>query len=145
MRGVIGDLAALKPRVTDLQVSADGELVSVPSSSRVLAESSLVELPRAARAVVLRYRVQNASSRSLPGPPGRALVLLPPISTMPPGASLPVVVEVRGGTVLNLLCPGLDRGHQLCGHDSGAAWYSDQLPAGRTAVVAQVDLPPPGA
>src|SRR4029079_15482653 len=106
-----------------LQVSADGELVSVPEKSRVVTAASMLQLPRATQTLVLRYRVETRSWRSLPGPPGRALVVMPPISTLPANAAPPVVIEVTGGTVHNLLCPALDRKHQLCGHADGATWY----------------------
>jgi hypothetical protein len=145
LRGAAGEVAALHPKVNELQVSADGELASVPQKSRVVTAASQLALPRAAQTLVLRYRVDNASVRSLPGPPGRALLVLPPISALSGGASLPVVVEVSGGTIRNLLCPALDQQHQLCGHQDGATWHTTELESGRTAVIAQVDLPAPGA
>ncbi len=52
---------------------------------------------------------------------------------------------MSGGTIRNLLCPALDRQHQLCGHSDGPTWHTDELESWRTAVLAQVDLPAPGA
>ena len=48
------------------------------------------------------------------------------------------------GTIRNLVCPDLAVAEQLCGRQQGSLWTTPSIPLGRSVVVAQVDLPPPG-
>ena len=93
----------------------------------------------------MRYRVEGSTDRSQPAPVGRALVLLPRHPLRPRCRRPSVVVEVIGGTVRNLVCPDLPVSDQLCGRQRGAVWSTTPLPLSRASVVAQMDLPQPGA
>jgi hypothetical protein len=74
------------------------------------------------------------------------LILLPPVTRPDPALGDPaVVVEVIGGTVRNLVCPDLPVSDQLCGRQRGTVWSTTTLPLSRSSVVAQMDLPQPGA
>ena len=97
-------------------------------------------LPNAPLAVELRYRLLGAATVSTPSTPGRALVLLPPIAADDRLKKLPVVVEVTGTGVRNLVCPGLPADDQLCGRASSSGWRTVALPPRATAVLAQLDL-----
>ena len=65
---------------------------------------------------------------SIRSTPGRALVLLPPIAADDSLKKLPVIIEVGGAGVRNLLCPGLASDDQLCGRQDGHR-VEDHLPA----------------
>ena len=141
---VTGVSEAARPdavRITDLRVTGDG--VAVDTGSASLARGGRLLLPKAPRAVELRYRLVGVVMVSRPSTPGRALVLLPPITTGDDLRRLPVVVEVRGALVRNLVCPGLAAGDQLCGRQEGERWKTVPLGSGSTAVLAQLDLPTP--
>ncbi len=127
--------------IADLQVTADQAVVD--TGFRGLTRAQTVELPSGTRFVVMRYRLTGATVRSLPSTPGRALTVLPPITSPATLGSMPFVVEVSGVEVSNLLCPGLSPEDQLCGRNWSKGWYSVPQPAGRTAVLAQLVLPDP--
>lgn len=130
-----------KVRVVELQVSADGSVVSTGPTG--LTRSTRLALPEGTHTVEMRYRVQGAAVRSIPSTPGRALVLLPPISTGSELRDLPAVVEVQRGEVRNMQCPGLPAGEQLCGRASEGRWYAVKRVPADTALLAQLDLPDP--
>ncbi|MEO5981818.1 MAG: hypothetical protein ABIQ13_05830 [Pedococcus sp.] len=139
---VTGVSATARPkevRITDLRVTADG--APVDTSTLSLARGGRLPLSNAVRAVELRYRLVGVVMVSRPSTAGRALVLLPPISAGAHLRSLPVVVEVRGTRVRNLVCPGLAARDQLCGRQDGEQWRTVPLESGATAVLAQLDLP----
>ena len=129
--------------ITDLQVQADDAIVDI--GVRSLTKARTVELPAQTDTVVMRYRLTGATVRSVPSTPGRALAVLPPITTAATLGSVPFVIEVSGAQVTNVLCPGLPTAAQLCGRTWARGWYlAPQLP-GRTAVLAQLTLPDPGS
>lgn len=127
--------------IADLQVQADGAVVD--TGRRNLTTGQTVQLPDAASTLRMRYRLTGSTVRSVPSTPGRALTVLPPITSPATLGSLPVVVEVSGAQVTNVLCPGLGTNLQLCGRSWSQGWYSPPQRAGRTAVLAQLDLPDP--
>ena len=93
----------------------------------------------------MRYRLEGGAERSQPAPVGRALVLLPPVTAAEASLSgLPVVVEVVGGNIRNLVCPDLDARRAALRPPAGLPVDDPGIPLGRSVVVAQVDLPPPG-
>jgi hypothetical protein len=142
-----GALAGLRPRIVDLQVSVDGAVTQVPGGGVITAPQRLA-LPPSARSVTMRYRVLGSVARSVPATPGRALVLLSPLSAGGLAPTLPVVVDVDGSTageVLNLVCPDLEERAQVCGLAAGSHRYTPALTAGKATVVAQLNLPGPGA
>lgn len=140
-KGVL-DGSLPRPVVSGLQVAADGAVVPVEVAA--IADGTTLDLPAGATSVEMRYVMRDATMRSTPSTPGRALVLVPPLSRGDGVTGLPVVVEVDHTTVRNLLCPGLPASRQLCGRQASDRWYTTPLAAGSTAVVAQVDLPAPG-
>lgn len=133
------------PQVTGFQAEADGAVVTDAPASPLPEGGDWLELPAAATDIVMRYRLEGGVSRSQPAPVGRALLVLPPITAASLELGpLPVVVEVVGTQVRNLVCPDLPVAEQLCGRQQGQVWTTTALPLGRSVVVAQVDLPAPG-
>jgi hypothetical protein len=136
-KGVVAGALPTGTRITALEVLSDGhrlpQQAAISTGGRVL-------LPNAPLSVELRYRLEGAATVSTPSTPGRALVLLPPIAVDDSLKRLPVVVEVSGAGVRNLVCPGLDADDQLCGRKAGSGWRTTFLPLHATAVLAQLDL-----
>lgn len=135
-------LAGIHPAVVSLQAAAGGT-GTVPTGFTGFLAPTTLTFTSPTTSVTLRYRLEDASRRSQPAPPGRVLIALPPIASESLGR-LPVVVQVSGAGVRNLVCPLLSPGEQLCGRASGALWSTIAMPAARARVVAQVDLPAPG-
>jgi hypothetical protein len=141
-----GGAAGANPTITGFQAQAGGLVVTDSPASPLPAAGERIELPAPATDITMRYRVEGSTDRSQPAPVGRVLVLLPPITRSDPAVGdPPVVVEVIGGTVRNLVCPDLPVSDQLCGRQRGAVWSTTPLPLSRASVVAQMDLPQPGA
>jgi hypothetical protein len=139
-------VAAASPSIVGFQAQAGGQVVTDTLASPVPESGDRLELPAPAADITMRYRLEGGAERSQPAPVGRALVLLPPVTAAEPAlAGLPVVVEVIGGNVRNLVCPELDAPDQLCGRQQGSRWSTASIPLGRSLVVAQIDLPAPGA
>ena len=140
-KGVAAKSLPTHIEVTDLQVQADDAIVDI--GVRSLTKARTVELPAATGTVVMRYRLTGATVRSVPSTPGRALAVLPPITTAATLGSTPFVIEVSGAQVTNVLCPGLPTAAQLCGRTWTRGWYLAPQRPGRTAVLAQFTLPDP--
>lgn len=139
-------VAAAVPSITGFQAQAGGQVVTDILASPVPELGDRLALPAPATDITMRYRLEGGAERSQPAPVGRALVLLPPVTADEPAlAGLPVVVEVLGGNIRNLVCPELDAPDQLCGRQQGTLWSTAAIPLGRSVVVAQIDLPAPGA
>lgn len=138
MKGVVSGARPPDVRIADLEVYSDGHLLPRPTDS--VDTGGRVLLPNAPLAVELRYRLVGAATVSRPSTPGRALVLLPPISADDSLSRLPVVVEVKGPGVRNLTCPGLATDDQLCGRRTRTGWRTTTLQPAATAVLAQLDL-----
>jgi hypothetical protein len=141
-KGVVARALPSDVAIVDLQVKADTAVLDI--GERVLARARTVELPGPTSTVVMRYRLTGATVRSIPSTPGRALSVLPPITSPATLGSMPFVIEVSGDRVTNLLCPALPTAAQLCGRTWTQGWYLGPQPAGRTAVLAQLNLPEPG-
>ena len=138
--------AGANPAVTDFQAQAGGLVVTDAPTSPLPVDGERIELPAPATDITMRYRLEGGADRSQPAPVGRVLLLLPPVTRSDPALGDPaVVVEVVGGTVRNLVCPDLPVTDQLCGRQRGAIWSTTSLPLSRSSVVAQMDLPQPGA
>ena len=137
-KGLVTGALPRATRITGLEVRADGH--RLPQQSGSLSTGGRVLLPNAPLSVELRYRLAGAAILSTPSTPGRALVLLPPIADDDSLSKLPVVIEVSGKGVRNLVCPGLAADAQLCGRHASSAWRTVFLPLGATAVLAQLDL-----
>ncbi|MGH3346713.1 MAG: hypothetical protein ACRDO4_07005 [Nocardioides sp.] len=125
------------PRLEDVQLSADGEPVKVPTTIEV---TTVVVLDRPATLIELRYRVVGATARSKPATPGRATLSLRP-ALAPTLHNVRAVVAVRGTKVHNLVCVDLRSRAQLCGIKHRDGWRTRRLPIASAAVVALVDLP----
>ncbi len=138
VKGAVAGALPPGPRITDLEVLADGN--PLPEQADSLSAGGRVLLPDAPLAVELRYRLVGAATVSTPSAPGRALALLPPIAADDSLSTLPVVVEVDGPGVRNLVCPGLTTDDQLCGREGLSGWRTVSLPPRVTAVLAQLDL-----
>lgn len=140
-KGVAAKSRPTHIEVTDLQVQADDAVVDI--GARSLTKARTVELPAGTGTVVMRYRLTGATIRSVPSTPGRALAVLPPITSAATLGSTPFVIEVSGAQVTNVLCPGLPTAAQLCGRTWARGWYLAPQRPGRTAVLAQLTLPDP--
>ncbi len=138
----ISGLQDLQPVLHQIQATADGQVVAVPSADAIDRPVD-VTLAQPATAIALRYRLGGAVHRSQPAPPGRALIALASAMTQPAGP--PVVVEVSGARVHNMQCPLLPVNQQLCGREDGQSWATPPVPSGQAVVLVQVDLPTPGA
>ena len=138
VKGAVAGALPQGTRITELEVLADGN--RLPEQAGSLSTGGRVLLPNAPLVVELRYRLSGATTVSSPSAPGRALALLPPIAADDRLSSLPVVVEVDGPGVRNLVCPGLATYDQLCGRQGPSGWRTVILPPRVTAVLAQVDL-----
>jgi hypothetical protein len=142
-KGVAAKSRPTHVEVTDLQIQADDAIVDI--GARGLTKARRVELPAETGTVVMRYRLTGGTVRSVPSTPGRALAVLPPITTAATLGSIPFVIEVSGAQVTNVLCPGLPTAAQLCGRTWTRGWYLPPQRPGRTAVLAQLTLPDPGS
>ena len=138
--GVVGNVQPKGATIAGLEVFADGHLL--PQQAGSLATGGRLLLPNAPLRVELRYRLVGAAVRSTPSHPGRALVLLPPITSDDSLSKLPEVVEISGPRVRNLVCPALPPTDQLCGRRTSTGWRTVPLPSRATAVLAQLDLSP---
>ena len=138
-------VAAAVPTISGFQAESGGQVVTDTLAVPLPAGGDRLELPDPSTDITMRYRLEGGAERSQPAPVGRALVLLPPVTAAEASLSgLPVVVEVVGGNIRNLVCPDLAVAEQLCGRQQGSRWTTPSIPLGRSVVVAQVDLPPPG-
>ncbi|HEU4332823.1 MAG TPA: hypothetical protein VFR40_17065 [Lapillicoccus sp.] len=138
-------MAGVTPSLSGFQADAGGLVVSDTPVAPLTSVGDRLELPAPASEITMRYRLTGASSRSQPAPAGRVLVVLPPLTQPDPGVGdPPVVVEVSGGTVRNLVCSDLAATDQLCGRQQGRVWSTTTLSLSRSTVVAQLDLPDPG-
>ncbi len=135
----IPGLVGAQPAVAGLRMTADGAPVILPVGEPTT--SGRVALAYPATAISLRYRLEGAIARVSPSPVGRVLLAISPIAAKGRG-QLPVVVQVIGPGVRNLVCPRLSTGAQLCGREQGSVWSTPAMPADLSLVVAQVDLPP---
>lgn len=137
-KGVVTGALPRATRITGLEVLADGH--RLPQQAGSLSTGGRVLLPNAPLSVELRYQLVGAATVSTPSTPGRALVLLPPIADDDSLSRLPVVVEVGGKGVRNLVCPGLAVDDQLCGRQGSGGWRTVFLAPRATAGLAQLDL-----
>jgi hypothetical protein len=139
-------VASAAPTISGFQAQAGGQVVTDTLASPLPNTGDQLDLPAPSSDITMRYRLEGGAERSQPAPVGRALVVLPPVTAARPAlAGLPVVVEVVGGNIRNLVCPELDARDQLCGRQRGSLWSTAAIPLGRSVVVAQMDLPAPGA
>lgn len=129
-----------EPQVTQLQVEINGQPVALPRTSLVQIPMR-IELDEPTAEVALRYRLVAAAVRSSPAPAGRVLVRLAPLVS----DASPVLVDLVGEGVRNLVCTDLPPKDQVCGSQRGSVWTAGPLPAEKAAVVAQLDLPDPGS
>lgn len=143
--GTTPETSGAKPTITGFQAQAGDLVVTDTPASPLPAAGDRIDLPLPATEIVMRYRLEGGAIRSQPAPVGRALVMMPPITAADPAlGDLPVVVQVVGGNIRNVVCPALDVGDQLCGRQNGQRWTTTVLPLSRASVVAQIDLPQPG-
>jgi hypothetical protein len=131
-----------KPVASQVQVSADDQLVMVPGS-RVTQRIDLA-LTTPARRIELRYRLSGITVRSTPSQAGRALTAISPLVEGVPKTSR-VAMLVRGSTVLNIECPIIRRlRDQACSTGQPPNLRVNRsLPWSGAVIVVQFDLPMP--
>lgn len=135
-------LEGVKPVIVGLQAAAGDAPAPAPWTGPVRSAVTL-PLPTAVTKIDLRYRLEAATVRSQPSTLGRGLAALPPIAAVGLG-SVPVVIEVVGSGVRNIVCPQLQAEDQLCGRHTGQVWTTTALTARQSSVIAQLDLAQPG-
>jgi hypothetical protein len=127
-------LAGAEPLRTDVQVVVRGEdPVTVPD----VGPERTVPLPAATTAVEVRYHLEGATVRTVPGPPGRALGVVAPLTDVP---GLVAGFELSGDPVRTLTCPALPASELFCGTDQGGTLAVAPQPAASALVLAQLDL-----
>jgi hypothetical protein len=141
---LLGDVATLRPQVSDIQVELDGQVArAVPAG-----EGTWVAVPpqggRFTKAR-LRYSMSEAVARSTPSLPGRALVVVTPLTgseTLRDG--LPLSVRFSSPVIQGVSCPTAPLTDSLCATRDGDTWTA-RLPSSATSaiVLAQVNLNPP--
>lgn len=131
--------ADLDPLAAQVQVSADGQVVSLPDGQ--ISDRTRVDVARTRR-FDLRYSLSDVTVRSIPSSAGRALAVLAPLTQV--DGDLPVVVTVVGDAVRNLQCPRLKEELQACAAgDLPRLTVAEPLPADDALVLVQLDLPRP--
>jgi len=131
----------LTPQVVALQAESRGVPVAVGLSDPLVTREELRLGPTTS--LSLRYRLVRTSHRTEPSTLGRALAVLPAISAGD-YPDLPVVIEVVGPGVRNVLCTQLTGDQRFCAVQVGQTWTTVDLTGRQVAVVAQLDLPAPG-
>lgn len=134
-------LEGVAPQVVDLQAESRGVPVAVSLSNPLVRREELRLGPTTA--LSLRYRLGKASRRTEPSTLGRALVVLPAIS-VGDFPDLPVVIEVVGPGIRNVLCLRLVGDKRFCAVQVGQSWATADLTGRPLVVIAQLDLPAPG-
>jgi hypothetical protein len=144
LASLLGDVANLKPQVSDIQVELDGQVArAVPAG-----DGTWVAVPpqggRFTKAR-LRYSMTEAVARSTPSLPGRALVVVTPLTgseTLRDG--LPLSVRFSSPVIQGVSCPTAPLADSLCATHNGDTWTA-RLPSSATGaiVLAQVNLNPP--
>lgn len=131
--------ADLEPVASQVQVSADGGVVSLPDAE--ISDRTRVDVAVTSR-FELRYTLSGVSVRSIPSSAGRALAVLAPLTQV--DGDLPVSVTVVGDAVRNLQCPRLSDELQACAAgDLPRLTVAEPLPSDDALVLVQLDLPRP--
>lgn len=141
--GLSEELSSLRPQVTDLQVTLDGQVADLlPTADGWTARSFQGGTVTEGR---LRYRLTGVVMRNSPSITGRALAVIGPLSGVQVEAlALPVTLRFPDPQVLGATCPTAPNQEMLCG-EAGSVWTATVPPSARTPVVlAQVNLAPPG-
>lgn len=136
--GVPG-LEGISSRLVGLQVESAGRAVAAAVPSPVTSDTQL-DLPAPSTVISLTYLVTGVAARREPAPERRVLIALSPAAAKSL-TSIPVVVDLVGPGVRNLVCPQLSGSAQLCGRERGGTWSTTSMPADRSLVIAQLDLP----
>lgn len=129
--------------IVDLQVQGgDGQPLGRIPSGR-LTRATSVPLGGTASTLVLRYRLQGTSVRSIPSTAGRALAYIRPI-TAGFDTTLRIRVAASGTGALNLTCPALPAAQRACATGTAPNLMARfDAPNSDSTVVVQLDLPEP--
>lgn len=130
--------ADLKPRASDVQVSAGNQPVVVPGGE--VSKSITLDVPSGNR-YEINYELTGAMVRSLPSTARRSLASASPLFAAAP-PFMPVVVVAAGPSVLGLNCPLLSLSERACGDGTSLALQTNSPLSFKNAVVTiQFDLP----
>ena len=133
--GLPETLRDLRPSVEDLQAEVDGR----PVAATPAGDGWQVAAPGGITQVVLRYRLGGALVRQEPAPPGRAGVLLRPLTgPAAQAAADPVVVRIDDRRVVALYCPAPRPA--LCAASAGTVLTATVPPGADAVVLADVTL-----
>jgi hypothetical protein len=131
-----GMMTPTAPRVTNLEMLADGR--SVPLQNTTLVGSGDIPLTAAATRIQLRYRLSGSTVRASPSRSSRAGAAIRPL-TASAESTLPADLTVTGG-LLNAVCPLLTETRCAVGDPPNLTIQSG-IPAGKALVVLQLNLP----
>jgi hypothetical protein len=135
-----GDIAGLRPEVTNLRAALD----RTPAPVRAAGDGRWF-IPHAGSPtrIAVSYRVAGAVLPTQPSESGRALVLVQPLlgrGLVP--EQLPLVVRTTGMKGLGAACPDAPSALSLCGQGDGKGNWTATVPQSlNPTVVVQVDLP----
>ena len=131
-----GMMSPTTPRVTNLQVFADGQ--SVPLENTTVPGAADIPLTVAASKIQLTYRLSGSTVLATPSRPNRAGAAIRPLTASAEG-TLPTDITVTSG-LLNAVCPLLTEPRCAAG-DPPHLTIRSGIPAARALVVLQLDLP----
>lgn len=131
-----GMMTKTTPKVTGLQVIADGE--PVPLGQDEVHGPRDLPLFSAATKLTLTYRLSGSTVRSARSRTGRASAAIRPMTAA--DGTLPTDLRVSGGVLLNAVCPLLPETRCAIG-DAPRLGIQQGIPAQRALVVLQLDLP----
>jgi hypothetical protein len=141
VRRLGGEIAGLRPEVTELRASLDGK----PAPIRAAAPGSwFVPVSGGPTKVAVSYTLRDAVVTTPPPTEnGRVLALVTPLLGRALTAQgLPLTVRTTGTTMLGATCPDAPAALQLCGVGDGEGNWTATVPASVNPVVTlQADLP----
>jgi len=141
LRLVPRDLALAGPRFAEARAVPSGIEVVLPDQEPVpvpeLGTGRTVPLAQATTSLEVRYHLDGVTVRTLPGPPGRALGAVAPLTD---GPDLPTGFELTGDPVRAVTCPTVPANEAVCGRDEDGTLVVDAQPLATALVVAQLDL-----
>ncbi|TDD27090.1 hypothetical protein E1218_11495 [Kribbella turkmenica] len=134
-----GMMTRTSPTAGNLRVQADG--MNVPLASTEITTTTDVPLTTAATTLRLTYRLSGSTVRRTESRPERAASAIRPLTTIAEGG-LPTNLTVRGGRLLNAVCPLLTETRCAVGNPPELSVLQG-IPADKALVVLQLDLPQP--
>lgn len=138
--GAAKDLGTLTPALTEVQVTADGQVVPI-LQTRITGPLQ-VDLPTPANELEVRYVLDAAVVRTLPSKAGRALAGLAPVVAGADDSR--VTYRFAGGEIIGVSCPDLGATAFACaGGEPGSLTVASPLERSESLVLLQLNLARP--